>query len=700
MVRSPTSASGFVRRQTRVVAVGQVGVGGANPIRVQSMTTTDTLDTVATVAQVLRLASVGCEIVRITAPTVEDARNLGRIRDAVRQSRCTVPLVADIHFSPSAALEAANHVEKVRINPGNFADSKRFAIREYTDAEYDAELERIAQRFGPLVDACKSRGVAMRIGTNHGSLSDRIMNRFGDTPKGMVESAIEFAGICRRHGYHDVIFSMKSSNPKVMVQAYRLLAARFDELEWDYPFHLGVTEAGNGQDGRIKSAIGIGALLDDGIGDTIRVSLTEDPEAEVPVAFALARRFEVRARRAETTNRAGESHVPRGSAHASDQIGYTRHDTRPISIGDVVVGGTAVPAAILDWRSDGHVVDVGSGNPMLAEVGAANVISRAVTIARTNPDASPRVDAIAIAVETEAHVSLLRAIRAATHLMPEGDTKRVAIIADVNPALNSHEVARDADALLVRVAPERSLHRWHELADTRRPLFLEGEFVVGESVHSTIRSLSLAVKDSRTAGVRDVAVVLRAADEGELVRGARAIREALPDAAPPVWLCHASNEAPDDLLLGASVGLGGPLCDGIGDAVSVGGVHVLGDGARTRLTFDVLQGASARISKTEYVACPSCGRTLFDLQDTTSRIQSRTAHLKGVKIAIMGCIVNGPGEMADADFGYVGGAPGKVNLYVGRECVEKGVPQSEADNRLIELIRLHDRWTDPPQGVS
>lgn len=677
---------GFARRATRQVMVGIVGVGGTNAIRVQSMTTTDTLDTDATVAQALRLASTGCEIVRITAPTVEDARNLGRIRDALRASRCEVPLVADIHFSPAAALEAARHVEKVRINPGNFADSKRFAVREYSDAEYDAELGRIAQRFGPLVEACKAGGVAMRIGTNHGSLSDRIMNRFGDTPRGMVESAIEFAGICRNHGYHDVIFSMKSSNPKVMVQAYRQLAARLDELGWDYPFHLGVTEAGNGQDGRIKSAIGIGALLDDGIGDTIRVSLTEDPEAEIPVAFALARRFEER--RPVT--------VALSVDDARSRYQFVRHRTRAIAAGDLVIGGAALPAVILDLDDSPLPSEQPSEKGNSPAPRGLDLARRAESIAGIDPEIAPRPDALAVGVAAAVDLDTLKAVRKSIDAASVVGRASVALIARVGDDVPVAAVARHAHVLLISVSRPVHPHRWLELAHARRPAMLEVQVASIHGVPAAVEAWIRSASEAAQAGVRDIAFVVRTGDEGAMVRAARAIRGAFPDVSPPIWLRHVADEAPDDLLLGASVGLGAPLCDGTGDAVSTGGAGVLGDGARTRLGFDILQGASARITKTEYVACPSCGRTLFDLQETTARIQARTVHLKGVKLAIMGCIVNGPGEMADADFGYVGGAPGKVNLYVGRECVEKGVPQSVADDRLIDLIRRHGRWVDPP----
>jgi (E)-4-hydroxy-3-methylbut-2-enyl-diphosphate synthase len=681
-----TDPFGFVRRATREVMVGNVGVGGMNPIRVQSMTTTDTLDTDATVAQALRLVATGCEIVRITAPTVEDARNLGRIRDVLRARKCVVPLVADIHFSPAAALEAARHVEKVRINPGNFADSKRFAVREYSDAEYDAELGRIAQRFGPLVDACKAAGVAMRIGTNHGSLSDRIMNRFGDTPRGMVESAVEFAGICRNHGYHDVIFSMKSSNPKVMVQAYRQLAVRLDELGWDYPFHLGVTEAGNGQDGRIKSAIGIGALLDDGIGDTIRVSLTEDPEAEVPVAFALARRF---GERRPVT-------VALDVKDGRDMEQYVRHRTRAIAVGDLFMGGGALPAVILDLDDESLASRQPSKMVDTPAVEVRDLAQRVGTIAGIDPESAPRVDAIAVGVSVAEDFEMLGAIRQVVDASYVDSRANVVLIAGLGEGLPVAEAARHAHAIVIDIVRPVQAARWLELAHARLPVMLEVQVSSITDVPAAVEAWKRGAREAAGAGVRDIALVVRTGDEGAMVRAARAIRGAIPDDCPPIWLRHVADEAPDDLLLSASIGLGAPLCDGTGDAVSAGGADVLGDGARTRLSFDILQGASARITKTEYVACPSCGRTLFDLQETTTRIQARTAHLKGVKLAIMGCIVNGPGEMADADFGYVGGAPGKVNLYVGRECVEKGVAQSDADDRLIDLIRRHGRWVDRP----
>ncbi|MCX5985317.1 MAG: (E)-4-hydroxy-3-methylbut-2-enyl-diphosphate synthase [Chloroflexi bacterium] len=678
--RYVASRIGFSRRVTREVMVGGVGVGLTNPIRVQSMTTTDTLDTEGTVAQALRLVSVGCEIVRITAPTVEDARNIGRIRDQLHGRGCMVPLVADIHFNPAAAMEAALHVEKVRINPGNFADSKRFAVREYSDTDYDGELERIEQRFAPLVERCRSRGISMRIGTNHGSLSDRIMNRFGDTPLGMVESALEFAAICRKYGYHDLIFSMKASNPKVMIHAYRLLAARLDEMGWNYPFHLGVTEAGNGQDGRIKSAIGIGSLLDDGIGDTIRVSLTEDPEAEVPVAFALARLFD---------QKLDVFHVENSLSEKSP-FTYERRQSSVVALGDHRVGGSS-PALVI--------------HPLIGDLASyPDAVAHVHDLAHADPNITPQPDAISVDVRDASGLDVLsRVVETVAHGSgSNGSIAVVARISNVSPQF-AVEVGALVDALIIPVS-EFERGDWSDqtielLASTGRPLILEIS-VSQENpdvMQNAVMTLASRLQWASARGCRDLAISIRAHTFGALVGVGRRLERlgGASIAAYPVLLVCEFGSDPDDALLSTSVGAGSLLCDGIGDAIEVrGAVDHLSNGGRARLAFNVLQGAGARITKTEYVACPSCGRTLFDLQETTTRIQSQTGHLKGVKIAIMGCIVNGPGEMADADFGYVGGAPGKVNLYVGKECVEKGVPQSDADHRLVTLIRQHGRWVD------
>jgi (E)-4-hydroxy-3-methylbut-2-enyl-diphosphate synthase len=642
--RRGVTATAQTRRRTREVMVGGVGVGGENPIRVQSMTTTRTMDTEATVAQTLRLVEAGCEIVRITAPTVADAKNLGAIKAALDARGVRVPLVADIHFSPAAALEAALHVDKVRINPGNFADSKSFAVREYTDDQYEAELGRIEERFKPVVLRCKERGIAMRIGTNHGSLSDRIMNRYGDTPLGMVESALEFMHICETYGYFDVVFSMKSSNPKVMIQAYRLLAARLDELGKPYPFHLGVTEAGEGEDGRIKSAVGIGSLLEDGIGDTIRVSLTEEPEAEVPVAFALARRY--------FPARLDGERVPL----ASDPFVYSRRATVPVRIGEQTIGGAESPRVVASIPG-----------PLSRDVSPLTVARRLMVPVSKK---LPKPDILAVSIESQADLRALADLRVGL----ERSAIDVPILARVAAADLVAGAAAHAAAVGVVAG-------WAAEVDVALPLVVEGE------VHDLVPAIA-ALRG------RPIVAALSGATTSDLIAAARRFADQVPDV-PLLLIAPSQGAAGLERLLDASVGMGSPLADGIGDAVEV---PTAGDPIRTmQLAFNVLQAAGARVSKTDYVACPSCGRTLFDLQSTTARIKVRTDHLVGVKLAIMGCVVNGPGEMADADFGYVGGAPGLVNLYVGKECVERGVPEAEADSRLVELIKSRGRWREPEE---
>ncbi len=573
------------RRRSREVRVGSVGVGGDNPVRIQSMLTCDTMDTAACVRDTVALAEAGCEIVRITAPTVKDARNLEAIRDELGRVGCDVPLVADIHFKPEAAMESAKWVEKVRVNPGNYADSKKFAVREYTEVEYAAEIGRIREKFAPLVGFCKTRGIAMRIGTNHGSLSDRIMNRYGDSPLGMVESALEFARIARDLGFHDFIFSMKASNPKVMIEAYRLLVARLAEEgpDWNYPIHLGVTEAGDGEDGRIKSAAGIGSLLADGIGDTIRVSLTEDSVHEIPVARELADIFEGPC----------EGWIGDDLRLSFDPFSYARRESRRLSIQGVPLGGDEVPRVVVSRR---------------------------------------HYDAVA---------------------------HKLSALGDFQPEL----VYEDLD--IVGIDPR----------DSR-----EVEALRGRS-----ESCLITVKDGVNLPVIAAFRLL----------AARA------DARHPILLKDSLHPQPDPqapfvrTLLAASARLGSLLCDGIGDAILLRTEDA--PGQSLRLSYNILQAVGARIFKTDYVACPSCGRTLFNLQETTARIKAATQHLKGVKIAIMGCIVNGPGEMADADFGYVGGAPGKVNLYVGKKAVKFNIPETEAVGRLVDLIKEHGRWFEAPE---
>jgi (E)-4-hydroxy-3-methylbut-2-enyl-diphosphate synthase len=597
----------YRRRKTREVKVGNVGVGGDNPIRVQSMITCDTMDTDASIQQTIELADVGCEIVRITAPTVKDARNLEHIVKGLRERGCNVPIVADIHFKPEAAMEAAKWVDKVRINPGNYADSKKFVIREYTDEQYVGELNRIRERFSPLVDLCRTRGIAMRIGTNHGSLSDRILNRYGDTPLGMVESALEFARIARDLDYHDFIFSMKASNPKIMIAAYRLLVARLNELgpDWNYPLHLGVTEAGEGEDARIKSAIGIGSLLADGIGDTIRVSLTEDSPHEIPVAKALI----------ENVHKTSSSQLsPLNSQLSFDPYSYQRRATDTIG-----VAGIGHP---------GQQVNLGGAELIRVVVSQANFDKVAHKIDRMG-DYKPEI------IYENARVSDI-------------DPRDDAAIAKLNAARDPQFVTVRDDVDLAMIPAFRLLAaRLH----ARHPILLKDVLPVGSA---------------------------RCAD--------RTPQRGVP-----------TNDFLETLLT-ASTNIGSLLCDGIGDAILVQGEEA--PGQALRLSYNILQAAGSRIFKTDYVACPSCGRTLFNLQTTTAKIKEATSHLKGVKIAIMGCIVNGPGEMADADFGYVGGAPGKVNLYVGKTAVKFNIPEVEAVDRLKDLIREHGKWVQPVQSTA
>jgi (E)-4-hydroxy-3-methylbut-2-enyl-diphosphate synthase len=574
----------YRQRVTREVRVGKVGIGGNNPIRVQSMITCDTMDTEMSIQQTIELANVGCEIVRITAPTVKDARNLENIVKGLRERGCDVPIVADIHFKPEAAMEAAKWVDKVRINPGNYADSKKFLIREYSDEQYAGELNRIRERFTPLVELCKKRGIAMRIGTNHGSLSDRILNRYGDTPLGMVESALEFARIARDLDYHAFVFSMKASNPKIMIAAYRLLVARLNELgpDWNYPVHLGVTEAGEGEDARIKSAIGIGSLLADGIGDTIRVSLTEDSPHEIPVAKALVN---------STSRRAAETAATTEDVDLSfDPFSYQRRASETIERDGVRLGGEELIRVV---------------------VGQENFDKVAHKIDKMG-DYKPEI------VYEDAQIQ------------------------EIDP--------RDADAIA-------------KLNRSSEPRFVTVKDDVDLPVITAFRLLAARLQPRHP-------ILLK--DEG-----------------------RKKDEGGDFLqtLLTASTNIGSLLCDGIGDAVLVQGEDA--PGQALRLSYNILQAAGSRIFKTDYVACPSCGRTLFNLQTTTAKIKAATSHLKGVKIAIMGCIVNGPGEMADADFGYVGGAPGKVNLYVGKAAVKFNIPEAEAVDRLKDLIREHGKWIEP-----
>jgi (E)-4-hydroxy-3-methylbut-2-enyl-diphosphate synthase len=582
----------YERRKTREVIVGDparggVVIGGEHPVVKQSMLTCDTMDTELSVQQTLELVAAGCQIVRITAPTVKDAANLENIVRELRARGCRVPIVADIHFKPDAAMEAVKWVEMVRVNPGNYADSKKFAVKEYTDEQYAAELKRIEEKFTPLVLECIRLKRALRIGTNHGSLSDRIMNRYGDTPLGMVESALEFARIARAHDFHNFKFSMKSSNPKVMIECYRLLAARLNELgpDWNYPIHLGVTEAGEGEDGRIKSAIGIGSLLCDGLGDTIRVSLTEDSPREIEVCNDLLAQIPV------LTN-----HEPRttDSAFPFDPFGFERRETPEIELNE----------------------NVKCGGEQLIRV----VVPRA-----TFDKVAPKI-------------------------RPKDDVKPEAVYEDLN-------------VLEVDPTQDFTVNCHTQLVTVKDGVSLP-----------PIPAFRLLVAKLKRLGLNN------------------------PILLKDLFVFPEMPLEPKIALLRASVVIGSLLADGIGDAILVRGEA--GGGQSLRLAFNILQAAGCRSFKTDYVACPSCGRTLFNLQTVTARIKERTQHLKGVKIAIMGCIVNGPGEMADADFGYVGGAPNKINLYVGKQAIKFNIPEAEAVERLVDLIKEHNKWAEPEMVMA
>ena len=630
----------YQRRKTREVVIGDpknggVIIGGDHPVVMQSMLTCDTMDTTECVRQTLELVAVGCQLVRITAPTVKDAANLQNIVTELRKQNCLVPIVADIHFKPEAAMEAVKWVEVVRVNPGNYADKKKFAIKEYTDAEYAAELKRIEEAFTPLVLESIRLHRALRIGTNHGSLSDRTMNRYGDTPLGMVESALEFARICRKHDFHNFKFSMKSSNPKVMIECYRLLVARLEQEgpDWNYPIHLGVTEAGEGEDGRIKSAIGIGSLLCDGLGDTIRVSLTEDSPREIEVCRDLLAQI-------------------------------------PLL---TVSGGARVSRAVEGVTPSTHSF---GGTPNVAdETSALPFPFDPFHFERRETPEIELADGVKCGGEQTVRVVVTRATwdKVAPKIRPKADVKPEAVYEDLNVAeidpTQDFEVNCETQLVTVKdglklpaITAFRLLAAKLKRLGRNNPILLK-DGLFGGSAGVTPASVGVAPTEQV---------------EGATPSTARETR-ALPE--------------PKIALLRASVVIGSLLADGIGDAILIRGEP--GAGQSLRLAYNILQAAGCRSFKTDYVACPSCGRTLFNLQTVTARIKARTEHLKGVKIAIMGCIVNGPGEMADADFGYVGGAPGKINLYVGKQAIKFNIPEAEAVERLVDLIREHGKWVEP-----
>jgi len=645
------SLTTYSRRKTIPVQIGDVIIGGDNPIVVQSMTTVDTMDTQGSIEQSIRMIESGCQLVRITAPSIKEAENLRHIKEGLRKRGYSTPLVADIHFTPNAAEVAAGIVEKVRINPGNYADKKKFEVFDYSDETYQAELDRIRERFLPLVKICKKNSTAMRIGTNHGSLSDRIMSRYGDTPLGMVESALEFLRICEDQGYYDIVISMKSSNTQVMVQAYRLLVQKLDEGGFKpYPLHLGVTEAGEAEDGRIKSAVGIGALLEDGLGDTVRVSLTEDPEFESPVVKSLINRY---------VGRAGHEAIEEITDYPINPFEYTK-------------------------RQAFEVVNFGVGN-----------VPRVITDLSVLPQISEKE------LKHVGHFYL-----------PELDKWKMNdqgcdyVYSGSNPISfmlpNGLKEIQDAAV-------------WQKATDQKNtfPLYSLDAFRNANIFHPALNFLGISDREVTEAiplirGRKDVVILLSTDNQHTLPALRRAFVSFIQEkvANPVVVRVSYSRLEADQVMLYPATDVGGLLIDGLGDGIMLGLGAYAGDPREDILnqvkihnavSFGVLQAARTRMSKTEYISCPSCGRTLFDLQETTAMIRKRTDHLKGVKIGIMGCIVNGPGEMADADYGYVGSGKGKITLYKGKEVMKKSVPSEKAVDELIEIIRKGGQWIEPEQ---
>ncbi|MCJ8212024.1 (E)-4-hydroxy-3-methylbut-2-enyl-diphosphate synthase [Mucilaginibacter sp. RS28] len=697
------SLTDYSRFITREVNIGDVPLGGHNPIRIQSMTTTDTMDTLATVEQSIRMIEAGCEYIRITAPSIKEAQNLANIKAELRRRGYAAPLVADIHFTPNAAEIAARIVEKVRINPGNYADKKRFDELEYTDAEYQGELDRIFQKFSPLVKICKEYGTAMRIGTNHGSLSDRIMSRYGDTPQGMVESAMEFIRMCEALNYHNLVISMKSSNPQVMVQAYRLLVETMVGEGMNYPLHLGVTEAGDGEDGRIKSAVGIGTLLEDGLGDTVRVSLTEEPEAEAPVAKALVDRYSERNKNQESRIKNQEegpslnlSPVGRDfedasvTSHLAPQYNPYEYQKRETYEANAFIGGHMVPRVVLDLSRENlkdPAVLAAAGylySPILDKYNMADQSVDFVYLADQLPSFNFPGN-----LKQLYNYSTWKALANKTLCHPVFTLQEYADpSADRTSPLNLVRVANaDLDTDLFAELPmDQTLvfvletNEAHGMADQRQFFFKLQEF--GLDVPVIIkRSYSFKSQEARDEN--------QGAISPQVSKSASQQVKVLPIGEDLGGVALITQ-----LQLYAATDMGALLVDGYGDGVWIDAPQ-LPASIITSTAFGILQATRSRISKTEYISCPSCGRTLFDLQETTQMIRSRTSHLKGLKIGIMGCIVNGPGEMADADYGYVGAGPGKITLYRGKEVVKKNVNTANALDELIGIIREDGNWIEP-----
>jgi len=685
----------YSRLKTREVKCGDLGIGGNYPIRIQSMTTTDTMDTIKTVEQSIRMIEAGCELVRITAPSLNEAKNLENIKNELRKRGYKTPICADIHFTPNAAEHAARIVEKVRVNPGNYADRKKFEHIEYTDKSYDEEMERIRERFTPLVKICKEHGTAMRIGTNHGSLSDRILSRYGDTPLGMVESAFEFLGICEENNFHEIILSMKASNTQVMVQAYRLLVHKmleraspdpkggntksgvvgFGSLQGGgqaiYPLHLGVTEAGDGEDGRIKSAVGIGTLLEDGLGDTIRVSLTEEPEFEIPVAKNLAERY---------SNRKNHKAIPSTTSFKYNPFEYSRRETKSVSN----IGGHNVPRVIADFsdltpspspEGEGRITPANLfavGYNYSVPLDKWNLTDQACDYIYLGDNVPPWRDEIpgtlGLIYNSQTFAKLKNKTRAyplfcgSEYFSTKDKSKELNfVVVDIVTLMKPEFKIQNLDSTVVLVFDTMNEHG---MAEQRRMFF-------------------------ELAGSEIPVIIKRNYGSTSLTTG--------------------TDLSEDKFQLYSSTDLGGLFLDGFGDGIWISRPNPkggntndegkqqqlpLGRGATNSTAFGILQATRTRISKTEYISCPSCGRTLFDLQETTGKIRARTSHLKGVKIGIMGCIVNGPGEMADADYGYVGTGVGKITLYKGKDVVKRNISSETAVDELIELIKLNGDWVE------
>lgn len=632
----------YSRRKTIEVKIGDVPMGAENPIRVQSMTTIDTMDTQGSVEQSIRMIEAGCEYVRITAPSMKEAQNLKEIKKGLSARGYNTPLVADIHFTPNAAELAARIVEKVRINPGNYADKKRFETIDYTEASYQTELNRIREKFIPLVKICKEYGTAMRIGTNHGSLSDRIMSRYGDSPMGMVESALEFLRICEDESFYNIALSMKSSNPQVMVQAYRLLVQKLDEEGFKpYPLHLGVTEAGDGEDGRIKSSVGIGTLLEDGLGDTIRVSLTEEPEAEVPVAYDLVKRYD---------HRSGHDPIPPIDVYPITPFEYNRRRTREVlNIG----GAHHVPRVVADFSMK---------------------------------DKLTHASLFALGYQYSVPLDKWNITDMACDYIFLGDTILEFDLPGTLGLIYNHKT------WLKQKSKERAY-----------PFIRAEQYMLGAELSDKLNFIYVCLPD-----VNEVLIKKLKADKTAVLFIDTYNAHGMPEQRRLfVTLMNAGCEVPviigkayrdltlPQLQLFAATDFGGLFVDGLGDGIFIAAENCGSDKKINETAFNILQATRTRISKTEYISCPSCGRTLFDLQETTGKIRSRTSHLKGIKIGIMGCIVNGPGEMADADYGYVGSGPGRITLYKGKKVVRKNVPTAQAVDELISLIREHGDWLEP-----